>query len=278
MHPILIDLGTHDLPLLGEKHLFLPSYGVLFACGVLIAWVWLMRRAGSMGLDRDEVFNLTFYSLLAGLVGAKLTLIAVDWQYYLSDWRNLLGTLRSAGVLMGGVLVGSLTFALYCVRSGLPLLALGDAVAAPLALAQAIGRLGCFSAGCCYGVRGDGWWAITFTSADAHAQTGVPLNVALVPTQFIQMVNDLTLAMLLTWLWRRSVRQGSRIAEGTVFWIYVLLYSISRGTIEFWRGDVHRGLYLDGHVSTSQMFSAAGVVVAATMLLVGWQRRREASA
>jgi phosphatidylglycerol:prolipoprotein diacylglycerol transferase len=273
VHPILIDLGTFDLPLLGETHLFLPTYGLLFACGVLIAWVWFMRRAVGMKVDPDQVFNLTFYSLLAGLIGAKVSLVVVDWEYYLSDLSNLLGIIRAAGVLMGGVLAASLVFALYAWRTGLPMRRLGDAIAAPLALAQAIGRLGCFAAGCCYGVATEGWCAITFTDPAAATQTGVPLNVALIPTQLIQMLNDLALAVLLTWLWRRRIRPA-----GTVFWIYVLLYSVTRGVIEIWRGDAQRGLYFGGTVSTSQLLAILGVVLAVTMMVVGWMREREARA
>ena len=63
-----------------------------------------------------------------------------------------------------------------------------------------------------------------------------------------------------------------------MLWIYVLLYSVSRGIIEFWRGDVQRGLYLGDQISTSQLVGAAGVVVAVTMLLLGRRRRREARA
>jgi len=274
VHPILIDLGTHDLPLFGPRHLFLPTYGVVFAIAVLVAWMWFMRRAAALGLDRDRAFNLTFYTLLAGLLGAKLTLVIVDWRYYVEDPAQLLGTLRSAGVLMGGVLAGALTFALHASRHGMPVLALGDAAAAPLALAQAVGRLGCFAAGCCYGVESHGPFAVTFTDPAANAQTGVELNVARVPTQIIQMTGDLILAAVLTWLWRRRAGRP----DGDVFWIYVGLYSVSRGIIEFWRGDVQRGLYLGEHVSTSQIFAVAGLVLAVTMLAVARLRRREARA
>jgi phosphatidylglycerol:prolipoprotein diacylglycerol transferase len=273
VHPILIDLGTFDLPLLGETHLFLPTYGLLFAGSVLVAWVWFMRRASGMEIDPDRVFNLTFYALLAGLIGAKLSLVVVDWRYYVSDPANLVGIIRAAGVLMGGVLAASLTFTIYALRTGLPLYDLGDAIAAPLALAQAIGRLGCLAAGCCYGVATDGWCAVTFTDPAAATQTGVPLNVALVPTQAIQMLHDLALAVLLAWLWRRRIRPA-----GTVFWIYVLLYSIGRGVIETWRGDAQRGLYFSDAVSTSQILSAFGVALAVTMLILGWLRAREARA
>lgn len=269
MHPILIDLGT-----VGSTHLFLPTYGVLFALGVLLAWGWFARRARTLGLDAEPVFNLTFYTLLAGLIGAKLTLLAVDWQYYLSNPKQILGTIRAAGVLMGGVLLAALAFAAYSRRKGLPTWSLADAIAAPLALAQGIGRLGCFAAGCCYGVPAGGrhWWSVVFTDPAAAEQTGVPLHVELVPTQLLQAANDLLLAVVLTWLWRKRVRP-----DGTVFWVYVLLYCLARGTIEFWRGDTQRGLYFGELISTSQVLSLAGAALAIAMLVVrGLGARREA--
>lgn len=272
MHPILIDFGSYDLPLVGRTHLFLPTYGVLFATGALIAWWWFMRRVRMIGIENEEkVFNLGFYGLLAGILGAKATLIAVEWRYYSLHPSEIAGSLRSAGVLMGGVVAGGIVFALYAWRNGLPVLRLGDAAAAPLALAQSIGRLGCLAAGCCYGVEAPGLWcAVTFTDPAAAAQTGVPLNVPLVPTQLIQMTSDLVLAGILTWLWRR--RTGP---EGSVFWWYVLLYGLARGTIEFWRGDAVRGVYFGGHASTSQLLALAGVVLAAAMLLRGNLRRHQ---
>ena len=176
-------------------------------------------------------------------------------------------------MLVGGVVAGGLTFGLYARRRGLPGLRLLDAVAAPLALGQSIGRLGCFCAGCCWGVpaAAQSVFAVTFTNPVARDQTGVPLNVPLVATQLTQAANDFLLALVLTWLWRRRVEP-----PGTVFWIYVLLYSISRGVIEFWRGDAQRGLFFADSLSTSQLFALAGLVFAVTMIFRGRRQLRTA--
>ena len=275
MHPILIDLGTVDLPVIGSVDLQLPSYGVLFALGALAAWWWFTRRGRSLGIPDDKLFNLSFYGLLAGILGAKVLLVLVDWRYYLSNPAEILGTLRSAGVLIGGVVGGALVFVAYARRHGLPVLRLADAIVAPLALAQSVGRLGCFSAGCCYGVPADPGnpLAITFTHPDAAAFTGVPLHVPLVPTQPIQMANDLLLALALTWMWRRRPEPA-----GTVLWWYVLLYSLTRGIIEFWRGDAARGLFFGGLLSTSQILGLAAIALAVFMLLRGRSRREQAAA
>jgi phosphatidylglycerol:prolipoprotein diacylglycerol transferase len=265
--PTLFDLGRHVIPWVGEVHFFLPTYGFLFAVAVLLAWWWFQRRARGMGLSDERVFNLIFYSLLAGILGAKLLLVLVDWPTYLAHPAEILGTLRSGGVLLGGIVLAALTFTLYARRHGLPLFALGDAVAAPMALAQAIGRLGCFSAGCCWGVAvpADHPLAVVFTNPLAHEQTGVPLNTPRLAIQPIEMVFDLLLCFLLTLLWRARLKP-----DGTVFWIYVLIYCLGRGVIEFWRGDAQRGLYFNGLLSTSQLLCGVGILFALAMLARGW--------
>jgi phosphatidylglycerol---prolipoprotein diacylglyceryl transferase len=262
MYPILVDFGTFNLPVLGTTHLFLPSYGVIFAAGALTAWWWFVARARRLDLPDEPVFNLAFYTLLAGLFGAKLTLIVVDFPFYLAHPAEILGTIRSAGVLMGGLLAGALTFIFYARKRGLPLYPLADAIAAPLALAQGIGRLGCFAAGCCYGVPTGGWCAIRFTSTAAHDQTGVPLATPLLPVQLFEFAFDLVLALVLTVAWRKRPQPA-----GTVAWIYLVLYGAGRATLEMFRGDSVRGLWLGGTVSTSQLFSIAAVLTGAFLLI-----------
>jgi phosphatidylglycerol:prolipoprotein diacylglycerol transferase len=265
MFPILLDFGTHDLPLLGETHLFLPSYGVLFATATVMAWWWFMRRGRKLEIPEDKLFNLCFYTILAGILGAKLALVAVDWRDYLAQPSALLGTLRTAGVLMGGVIAGTVTFVVYARREGLPLRRLLDAVVAPVAFAQGVGRLGCFSAGCCWGTPLSAGHPLGLTFTDPQAMIDYRfLNVPLAPTQLIQMAHDLLLAGLLTWLWRRRIRP-----EGSVFWIYVVVYSIGRGIIEFWRGDATRGLYFGEAVSTSQLIGIAAALFGLFMFFRG---------
>ena len=268
MFPVLLDFGVHNLPFFGETHLFLPTYGVLYAAGAVVAWLWIMRRGRSLNLPDDHLFNLCFYGLLAGLLGAKLFLILVEWRYYLNNPMEILGTLRSAGVLIGGVVAGAAVFVLYCRRKGLPTLALADAFVAPLALGQAVGRLGCFSAGCCYGAPTNGPVAVTFSDPVAAAQTGVPLNIPLFPTQLTELVADLLLATLLTWMWRKRISP-----PGTVLWTYVLVYSCLRFFIEFLRGDAVRGLWFGGALSTSQILALVGGLGAAAMILRGRRQR-----
>lgn len=266
MYPY-VDL-PFELPIVGEVRL--PVYGMLFATGVLVAWWWFARRARALEVREDLVFNLTFYTLLAGLVGAKLLLIGVD--LYRGQPIDLLGVLRSAGVVIGGLIGGAAAFVAYGRRHDLPVLSLADAIAAPVALSQAIGRLGCLFAGCCYGKLTDAWWGIRFPNPEAVGWLPPVGGVypARIPTQLIHAGFDLGLALVLTLMWRRRPA-----VPGTIFWCYMLLYAIGRAAIEFLRGDTERGLFLGGAVSTSQVLSLAAAALAVFLL---WRRPGRPSA
>jgi len=273
VHPYLLDWGTRELPFVGPVRLAVPTYGVIFAMALVGAWWWFARRVARLGLSEERVWRAAFAALLVGIVGAKLGLVWVEWRAYLANPVAILGTVRSAGVLLFGVGSGSLAFYLYARKHGLPFWRLADAAAAPVAAAQAAGRLGCLAAGCCYGVPASNpRFAVSFVHPDSMVPAelrGVPL----VPIQLIQMANDLLLAGVLVAIGRRPGR-----AEGTVFWSYVLLYGITRTILERWRGDDIRGIWFGGRVSTSQILGAGAAVVAAVVLFKLRSRGRDLAA
>jgi len=160
---------------------------------------------------------------------------------------------------------------LYVRRHRLPLGKVADLVAPPLALGQAIGRLGCFAAGCCYGKACDLPWAVTFTDPRAGRLTGVTLDVPLHPTQIYHALADLAILAITTTLMRR------RRFEGQVFWVYVLSYAVLRFVVEFFRGDTVRGLYFGQRLSTSQIIAVPAAILAIAAL-VHLGRRAPASA
>jgi phosphatidylglycerol:prolipoprotein diacylglycerol transferase len=128
-----------------------------------------------------------------------------------------------------------------------------------IALGHVIGRLGCLLAGCCYGKPTTVPWGITFTSPDAAANVGTPLGIPLHPTQLYDAGAELLILVLLLLTERRG-----RPFAGRTFWLYMLLYAISRFIIEFYRGD-ERGIILG--LSTSQFVSVVIAPLAVLMLL-----------
>jgi phosphatidylglycerol:prolipoprotein diacylglycerol transferase len=251
MHPVL---WTLHLGKLGE--FTLGTYGLFYAAAFLVAVRVCMSYARREGIEPTRMIDLGIWSLLAGIVGAKLLLVLVEFPYYWRHKMEVVYSWRSAGVFYGGFVLACLVGLAYVWRHRLPLAKTADAVAPGIALAQAIGRIGCLSAGCCWGKPTSVAWSVTFADPRAHELTGVPLGVALHPTQIYHGLADLALFLLLVALYPR------KRTAGTIFWTYVLVYAVLRFFIEFYRGD-YRGDVLGGLLSTSQVI---GIVAAAVSL------------
>ncbi len=140
-----------------------------------------------------------------------------------------LDTLQAAGVYQGGFLMALLTAILYIRHNHLPGLQTCDVFAPGIALGQAIGRIGCFSAGCCWGVESHVPWAVTFRNPEAWNLTGVPLGLPLHPAQLYESFADALILLCLYWLIMRPHSPGSILG-----W-YLALYSSARFGIEFFR-------------------------------------------
>jgi phosphatidylglycerol:prolipoprotein diacylglycerol transferase len=179
--------------------------------------------------------------------------------------------LRSGGVFYGGLIAATTTAIVYMRRHDLPAWAIADMGAPSIALGEAIGRWGCFAAGCCYGKESHGPFAVTFTDQFAHDAVGTPLGVPLHPTQLYLSASAFLVFLVLQWAYRRKT------FDGEVFWLYVLLYAITRGIVEVWRGDLVRGFVIPGVLSTSQFIGILLAVLALGMLVyLGRRSRAEA--
>jgi len=162
-------------------------------------------------------------------------------------------------VFYGGLIL-AVSVALWYIRKvGLPLWTTCDVFAPGIALGHVVGRFGCLFAGCCYGRETHVPWAITFSDPFAAANVGTPLGVPLHPTQLYEAGAEFIILMVLLW----SERKGRPFA-GRTFWLYMLLYAVSRFIIEFYRGD-ERGSV--GVLSTSQFISVLLAPLAIAMLV-----------
>ncbi|HUF24801.1 MAG TPA: prolipoprotein diacylglyceryl transferase [Vicinamibacterales bacterium] len=254
MHPILFELG--DWPVY--------TYGILLAAAYLLGLQLAVWRAKRHGVDPNRVMDLGIWIIIAALVGAKLLLVVVDWSYYRANPREIFSLVRSAGVFYGGLVVATITGFALIRRYRLPVWTTADLYAPGIALGHVIGRMGCFFAGCCWGKPTDVPWAITFTNPAAAVNVGTPLNVALHPTQLYEAGAELLILALLL----ATERRGRPFA-GRTFWLYMLLYAVTRFVIEIYRGDP-RGELLG--MSTSQFFSVLLLPISIAMLY--WLSRR----
>ncbi|MBC7932727.1 MAG: prolipoprotein diacylglyceryl transferase [Rubrivivax sp.] len=266
MYPELFRIGSFPV----------NTYGVLLASAFLMALFVSARLGQRDGLQRERVFDLGLWMLLGGLVGSKLLLMLVEPEYAGNLGQLLsLDFLRSGGVWYGGFL-GALGAGLLLIRRyKLPLAKTLDAFAPGVAIGQAIGRQGCFAAGCCWGKPTTLPWGVEFTER-GHEITGVPLGVHLHPTQLYESFAALLIFFFLLWLHRRKRFAGQVIAA------YAVLYGLTRFLIEFVRDDPRgdiAGLTSMTHLSTSQLISLLVVIGGLVFLFVRWRRaNREPSA
>jgi len=240
---------------------FLHTYGILVALGFL-AGLWVATRlARQANLNTEAVFNLGFYSALAAMVGAKIMMILVDLPYYAEHPGEILslGTLQAGGVFYGGLLAALAVAVWYMRKTQLPALLTADVFAPGIALGHAIGRLGCFAAGCCWGVECRLPWAVRFSDPASQLPRGL-LGVPLHPTQLYESFAEFLIFGILYW------RIGKPHSAGTIISLYLMLYSTARFVIEFFRFHEQGNLW-GGPLDTSQWISLVLVALGAVHLL-----------
>ncbi len=260
MLPKLFDIGP--LPI--------HTYGLLLATALLVAIAVTAHLAESDGIPRKYAWDMGFVIIISSIIGAKLLLILTSLDYYLANPGRLfsLEFLQAAGVFYGGLLGATVGAFLFMRKhKNLSFWRMADIAAPAIPLGQAIGRVGCFSAGCDYGTQTTLPWAVTFTSEYAHREIGVPLNVPLHPYQLYESGACLVLFLFLFWFFRK------RTFPGQVFCLYLICYGVLRFNLEFFRGDIGRGFLFGGLLSTSQFIS---VLLVPTALITYAVLRRKA--
>ena len=255
MYPRLLELGP----------ITVYTYGVLLAAAYLLGLKLAMVRAQARSLDQTRVLDLGIYIIISALLGAKLLLLVTDWRTFTSSPGELLTLVRSGGVFYGGLIVAVAVSLWYIRRVGLPLWTTCDVFAPGIALGHVIGRLGCLFAGCCYGKPTDLPWGITFTDPFAAANVGTPLNRPLHPTQLYEAGAEALILIILL-----ATESRGRRFPGRTFWLYMLLYAISRFIVEVFRGDPRGNV---GIFSTSQFISLLLTPLAIAMLVYLYRTR-----
>lgn len=265
-----------------ERPLSIPlhTYGVLVAGGFLVAMTLAGRAAERAGLSREKVLDLSFGILVAAMIGSRVLFIIVNWDEYAHDLTGIFEFWKGGLVFYGGFL-GAVLFSLWYMRKHeMSFFAYADALGPTVAIGQALGRLGCFSAGCCWGGACDAHFPLAArfppeslayqSQASTHliapgAATTLPIH----PTQLYEALGCALLFLFLTF-WRSRKR-----FNGELLALYLMLYAPLRALVEIFRGDEERGRvfnFLGGwarhawwNLSTSELISvgifAAGVAI-----------------
>lgn len=246
MHPILVNFGSFTL----------YTYGFFLAMGFLAA-VWFSKRnARFYDLKPDDISDLFFVILISGIVGARLLYVIINFDDFKASPLDIF-KLWNGGLVFFGGFMGAVAASIVTIRiKNLPFFKTADTIAPGVALGHGIGRLGCFFAGCCYGRQCDLPIAVQFSHPDSLA----PLHVPLHPTQIYMVAANLILFLILIFLQRR------KRFHGMIFLSYIILYSVFRFIIEFFRGDFRGDFYFE-FLSVSQGIGILAIVIAVAAMV-----------
>jgi phosphatidylglycerol:prolipoprotein diacylglycerol transferase len=250
MYPNLFKIGA----------LTIHSYGLFLAIAFLLGMKIAAHYAKREQMETSAITDLVVYIFLSALVGAKLLLVIVDFDYYSKDWSRLLSIYQVGGVYYGGFILAFLVSVWFIRRKKMNFWQTADVLVMGIAFGQIFGRFGCFFAGCCWGKPAPGFpLAVTFTRPEAAEQVGTPLNIPLHAAQLYEALPMILVFGLLAYFYNRKKFAGQQLC------LYLVMYSILRFNVEFFRGDPRGAI---GMFSTSQVISILAFVAGFIIYLV----------
>ncbi len=241
-------------------------YGILMATAIVVG-LWLAHReARRENLPADDFISIAQWSILAGLVGARLYEVAFNWDYYGRYPQKIVAVWEGGLAIHGGLILGSLVGVWLAIRWKVPVLKGLDVAAPSVAIGQAIGRWGNFFNEEAFGNPTNVPWKLYISPP--HRPPGFAQYDFFQPTFLYESLWDLALFVVLVAILRPRLRRQS---GGLFFW-YLGLYSVGRFLIESIRLDS----FWVGAYRVPQLASIVGVVVAIAGIV--WTAHRSAPA
>ena len=248
MFPTILDIPSFVLFGLTLGPFTLHTYGLFVAAGFLLGIGWSMREARERGLDPEMLSDLGFYIILGAILGARLLYVLINPTYFWNNPQEIFMFWKGGLVFSGGAILATIfAVAFLKFKKQDPWLWM-DTLAPGIGLGEAIGRIGCLAAGCCYGAVCDLPWAITFF----HPESLAPLHQPLHPTQLYHSLAGLA-CFAVTLAMKPKIRH-----TGQLMGIFLILFGLFRFLIELFRSD-YRGDF--GPISVTQLIAlgAAGL-------------------
>jgi phosphatidylglycerol:prolipoprotein diacylglycerol transferase len=248
MHPIIFSIGK----------LTIFSYGLFVALAFFTAITYLsnqIKKSKEKILSQDELYSLFIYIIVSGIIGARLLFVFSNPQDFVLDPMSIF-KLWEGGLTYYGGFISAAVFVLAYVRiKKISILKLGDFFAPALALGHAIGRIGCFFAGCCYGKETNVAWSVVFRDKNSSAVLGVHLH----PTQLYESFGNFLIFFLLYFYSQKKHKKGFLVS------FYFISYAVLRFVVEFFRGDSDRVGHYFG-LSVSQILSLILFIIGAFII------------
>ena len=271
----------------------LHTYGLLIATAFLVA-MWLAGRAAlRAGLDQDRVMDLCFWILVSAMVGSRVLFILVNWDEYAADPASIFAFWKGGLVFYGGFIGATVCSIFYMRKHNMEFFPYADALIPSVSIGHAIGRMGCFAAGCCWGGACDPHlaWAARFPPDSLAYQSqlqhglihaGALFSMPIHPTQLYESLGELCIFTALTLFRPRKKFNGEILA------LYLCLYAPLRATVEMLRGDEERGRVFNflgpvargafWNLSTSELISVGIFCVGVAIFAIRGRSARPAAA
>jgi len=236
MYPELLKIGSVTI----------YTYGFMLAVGVIIGYYVSLRASKYRNIPKEYINNLIGPMVISGLAGARLFYVVISIDRYISNPLQILMFWQGGLVFWGGIIGGFLWVLYQSHKFGFSLLSTADVLTPGIAAGHAMGRIGCFFAGCCYGRPAVGFPGVVFRDPGALCPTGIALH----PTQLYSAAFLIILSAVLYKILKINTRNGF------IFGAYLAFYGVFRILIEFLRGD-YRGPLIIGFTPTQWIAAAA---------------------
>lgn len=258
MFPTIIEIAPFILFGITLGPFALHTYGLFVAAGFLLGIGWSMREARERGLNPDLLSDLGFYIILGAILGARLLYVLINPTYFWNNPMEIFMFWKGGLVFSGGAILATfMGWAFLKIKKQDPWRWM-DTLAPGIGLGEAIGRIGCLAAGCCYGDVCDLPWAVTFF----HPESLAPLHMPLHPTQLYHSLAGL--ACFAATLALKTRLRGS----GQLMGVFLVLFGAFRYVIELFRADYRGDL---GPLSVTQLIAMGAVGLGVFIIL---HRRR----
>jgi phosphatidylglycerol:prolipoprotein diacylglycerol transferase len=245
MHPIICQIGP----------ITIYSYGLMFALGSLACLIFIIKEGRRQGLDSRIFYDLYFWVLITAIIGARLLYILTNITFFISNPLELVKIYHGGLSWFGGLVFAIFAFIAISRLYKISFFILVDICVPYIALAQSIGRIGCFLNGCCFGKPTDSSFGIYLAN----------LSQKVYPTQLISSFGLFLIFIILKFIQRQK---GN--FSGKVFSLYFLLCGLERFLTEFFRGDTIPTLI---NISLYQIFSLISIFAGIILYLI--LRRRQ---
>ena len=229
MYRILFNIGSFPI----------YSYGVMIALAFIIGIFLAMKESKRIGENPERILDISLYVILGALIGGRLGYVIFYLDYYLKNPIKILYFRQGGLAFLGGFILAFILGSWYVRRNKLSFWKYTDIAAPSLAIGIGIARIGCFLNGCCFGLISENF-GLKFPSLnmppvylqqlkDGLIASGSPFTLPVIPTQLYSSLYGFSIFLILMWI------KKYKKYDGFIFLNFLVLYSVSRFIIEFFR-------------------------------------------